>query len=206
MIMTLSTNEIRQIEKYLDSKGIIYVDLRFEILDHIILQIEEEINGSGIDFESAFLHVTKQWNAHFYETSSLLFGVMFAAPKLILDKAKKIYLKYFIVYTLSCFLFPFLNIEVEISTFLKFVIIGVAFLFLIISLVNFNKVRKSTKKTVYSFIARTQIWSVVFFPVIIFVVGQGLYASIWFLFNLFLIYYSSIVFFKKHKQIVKQFN
>ncbi|WP_141675512.1 hypothetical protein [Formosa haliotis] len=204
--MKLATNEIKQIERYLDAKGIVYVDLRFEILDHLILQIEEEINNSCVDFESAFLQVTKQWNAHFNYSSSLLFGLSFSAPKLILDKAKKIYLKYFIIYKLSFLLLPFLNTEVGISTFLKCVIIGIMVLFSIISFITFNKIRTSSKKTVYSFIAKTQIWSVIAFPVFILVVYKGLYTSLWLLFNMSILLYCSIVFLKKHQQIVKQFN
>ena len=74
----LTNIEIKHIEKYLDKKGIVYVDLRFETLDHLILQIEDIINNTGIDFSTAFNQVTKQWDVHFKETSSLLFGVIIA--------------------------------------------------------------------------------------------------------------------------------
>ncbi|WP_194768209.1 hypothetical protein [Tamlana sp. I1] len=204
--MKLTTDEIKQIEKFLDVKGIVYVDLRIEILDHLILQIEDEMNNHGVDFEYAFVQVTKKWNSYFNNSSSLLFGLTFSAPKLVIDKAKKIYLKYFIIYMLTCFFLPFINDEVEISTFLTCVLVGIILLFSVISIIKFNKIRKSSEKTVYSFIAKTQIWSVITYPLIIIVVFQGLYTSLWLLFNSFIFLYCSIVFLKKHQKIIKQFN
>ncbi|AUS05236.1 hypothetical protein [Pseudotamlana carrageenivorans] len=204
--MKLTTDEIRQIEKFLDVKGMVYVDLRFEILDHLILQIEEEMNSLGVDFEYAFLQVTKKWNSYFSNSSSLLFGLTFSAPKLVIDKAKKIYLKYFIICTLACLFLPVINNEVEISTFLTCVFFGIILLFSIVSIIMFNKIRKSRKKTVYSFIAKTQLLSVITYPVSTIFIFRGLYTSLWLLFIISILLYCSIVFLKKHQKIIKQFN
>ncbi|WP_170063268.1 hypothetical protein [Polaribacter porphyrae] len=51
--MEITKEQIQQVENYLDKKGLHYVDVRLEILDHIILDIEAEMNQET-NFNDAF--------------------------------------------------------------------------------------------------------------------------------------------------------
>ncbi|WP_158840031.1 hypothetical protein [Polaribacter sp. L3A8] len=158
--MELNKEQIQRIEHYLNLKNITYIDVRFEILDHIVSDIESKMTNENFDFETVFYNVTGKWDAHLKETSSWYFGVGFSAPKIILEKAKKSFKKWFFLmpvpYLLSYFLINKMdfiyseNIENGLNLVFQIVTIltVVLFLFLMIS--------KNKKRTTYSFILKTQ--------------------------------------------------
>ncbi|PQJ68903.1 hypothetical protein [Polaribacter butkevichii] len=158
--MELNKEQLQRVEHYLNLKNITYIDVRLEVLDHIVSDIETKMTEENLDFETVFYNVTNKWNTQLKETSSWLFGVGFSAPKIILEKAKKSFKKWFFLmpasYLLSYFLInkmDFLySINIENSLNLVFQIVTV----LTVVLFVFLLISKNKKRTTYSFILKTQ--------------------------------------------------
>jgi hypothetical protein len=60
--MELTKEQIQRIDKYLDVKGVKFIDFRIEIFDHIISQIEQKLEVENTDFETVFYQVTNELN------------------------------------------------------------------------------------------------------------------------------------------------
>jgi hypothetical protein len=160
--MELSKEQIQRVEHYLNVKDITYIDLRMEVLDHIISDIEAKMKKEDLDFETIFYNVTDKWNKHLDESSSWLFGLTYSAPKIVMDKAKKSFLKWFLLLPILGFtpfllldkLNFFLSVNIIDRINLSFQIITVLcssfFVFLLLTKA------KSKIKTTYSFILNTQ--------------------------------------------------
>jgi len=95
--MELTTQQIQEIEHYLNVKDIVYVDLRPEVLDHIVSEIEEKMELEKVTFHNAFATSKQKWNAQLQETTSMFFGLGFSAPKIVIQKAKKVYWKQYLL-------------------------------------------------------------------------------------------------------------
>ncbi|WP_299666970.1 hypothetical protein [uncultured Polaribacter sp.] len=212
--MELTKQQIQSIEHYLNVKNITYIDVRFEILDHIVSDIEEIINTENKTFNSALEEVKQKWNPQLKETSSMYFGLGFTAPKMIIVKAKKIYTKYYLILLTSYFLpllvlthFDF-TIQNPSEDFLflisKIFIVLCIIAFLVMFLKKENKV-----ETTYGFILKTQGLGlfVGLFTVLIFMtkpkelngINIGLFCT--FAFST----YSYFHFYKKHQYAIKKF-
>ena len=89
--MKLNEKELQQVEDYLTRKGVKYVDLRFEILDHISRDIETMIDEKGINFEDAFINVKLKWKSNFSYKWSFLLGLTNGGSKLFIDHCLRIY-------------------------------------------------------------------------------------------------------------------
>jgi len=87
--MELTTQQLQRVEHYLNVKEITYIDIRTEVFDHIVSDIETKMETEKLDFETVFYNVTDKWNVHLKQTSSCFFGRIFSVPKIVLDKAKK---------------------------------------------------------------------------------------------------------------------
>ncbi|MFD0992658.1 hypothetical protein [Tenacibaculum geojense] len=87
--MELTKEQIARVQKYLDVKGVKFIDFRIEIFDHIVSQIEEILRDECTDFETVFYQVTNEWNNQLNSTSSFIFGLAYSAPKVVITKAKK---------------------------------------------------------------------------------------------------------------------
>lgn len=167
----ISTENIKEIERFLDKHKIKYIDIRLEILDHIICDIEENYLSVGISFEEAFPSATKKWEHHFTQTSSFLFGLAYTEPKIVIEKAKHIYkpiwlstIVFFLIYYL---LFFRLIINVP-SIYVESVKLSMLLLFGLITVLGFILMRKhliSKEKTIYSFILKTQTLNIIIWPV-----------------------------------------
>ena len=55
--MKLDKNQIHIIETVLEKLGVVYVDYKYEILDHIATEVEEKMILHTITFEEAFPEV-----------------------------------------------------------------------------------------------------------------------------------------------------
>ena len=166
--MELTKEQVQKVENYLNTKGIDYIDIRLEVFDHIVSDIESKIENEKLNFETAFKYVTIKWNKHLVDTSSWVFGVGYSAPKIVIEKAKKQFKKWF---KLSFFIFLFSlifidklsysiadNLKNNINHFLQIITVlsFLIFVFLLI-LKSKNKI-----KTTYSFILKTQNLNVLF--------------------------------------------
>lgn len=158
--MELTKEQIQEIEKFLDKKGVDLIDFRVEIFDHIASEIEKYMNDKN-DFDIVFNQVTKKWNEELNSTSSFKLGLTYNAPKIVIKKAEKIYKNYnmrMLFFSLPFFIMMFINLELYKEFFGKIneyttMISGVLFCFTIYILL---KSKESNIKTVYSFLIKTQ--------------------------------------------------
>lgn len=211
--MELTVQQIQKVEDYLASKNFDFIDLKDEILDHMILDVEN-LMQKNIDFVNAFAMVRIRWKKHFREISSFYFGLGFSAPKIVIQKAKKVYWKQY-VFLLASYFLPFLllthfNFKIEnpteYSSFILFkgvvVLSFVAFMYMF-----FNKNTKVA--TTYGFILKSQglgaftglIVLAVFFTRLkeLNGINIGMFCS--FLFTTF----SYFHFYKKHKEAINKY-
>lgn len=85
--MKLTTEQIAKIEETLVMNGVVYEDIKLELIDHIASEIEDKIEDEGVDFDLALKN-------SFYERRNILrttsapfwLGNFFHAPKIIIDK------------------------------------------------------------------------------------------------------------------------
>ena len=215
--MELTTEQLQRVESYLDKKEITYIDIRTEVFDHIVSDIEAKMETEKLDFETVFYSVTDKWNIHLKQESSFYFGSMFSVPKIVLEKAKKSFKKYYIIGVLV-FLIPFLSIRIlnpvfteetknTINLFLQIVTILSFVVFAILMIIkSINKTQ-----TTYRFILNTQSLSFIFSMIVLidldFFTPKGILDSILvgllstFVFTIYTYYH----FLNKHKEAIKKY-
>ncbi|WP_272150855.1 hypothetical protein [Tenacibaculum aiptasiae] len=200
--MELTDNQIQRINSYLDAKGIKLIDFRIEIFDHIISEIERKLSNDNLDFETAFKLVIKKWNFELKKTNSFIFGRFYSAPKIVIDRAKRIFLKYFLA-SFSPIFISFLiifNKKVLLSNVFGYFTFFSIVILLFISLFFVIKIIASKEKTVYSFIIKTQITNFIVMPYILVSNSINDIFNISILIYMMVVNYYSILFYKKHKQ------
>jgi hypothetical protein len=85
--MKLTTEQIATIEETLVLNGVVYDDIKIELVDHIATEIEAEVSIEENDFEDVLKEVFEKWKPQLRPTShNLLLGYGFVAPKVISDK------------------------------------------------------------------------------------------------------------------------
>ncbi len=89
--MELTKDQITEIERYLNSKGITYIDIHYEILDHIVTGISNEVNNNTCSFDEALLKVKQKWESSFEKKSSWWLGLATYKPAVLIDKTVHIY-------------------------------------------------------------------------------------------------------------------
>jgi len=211
--MELTKEQLQQVETYLDKKSFDFIDLKVEVLDHIISDIESFL-GNNYSFEYAFKITVLKWNPQLKESSSWIFGMGYAAPKLIIRKAKKVYWKQYL-FLLSSYFLPFLllthyNFKIQNPTEFNFFIIlkgtiilsFVAFIYMFLS-------KNNKTKTTYGFILKSQslgaftglIVVAVFFTKLkeLNGINIGMFCSFIFM------TYSYFHFYKKHKEAIRKY-
>jgi len=166
--MELTTKQIAEINRYLTIKKIDHIDIKLEVLDHIITDVEYLMSSKDIDFEFAFKEVRLKWKQHFTQTSSFYFGVAYSAPKIILDNAKRAFKKSYFILIASYFLpfILFLNFQMKVTGEARNLINGAISIatiaFVILFIYTYYQKSKIKLKTTYSFILKTQFWSFLF--------------------------------------------
>ena len=159
--MKLDKNQIHIIETVLDKLGVVYVDYKYEILDHIATEVEEKMIIHTITFEEAFPEVLKKWQSKFKKSSSVLFGYFWEMPEILLNKCIKIYRKKLLlvftgamVLTSGFLLFSsFLRNHLANFFSIATILYSVAFL---LSVIGYVKIRLSKRKTSYGFLYKQQ--------------------------------------------------
>mgnify|MGYP000480570464 CR=1 FL=1 len=215
--MELTTKQLKRVEDFLNTKDITYVDIRMEVFDHIVSDIEAKMITDNLDFETVFYDVAEKWHKHLKHDSSFYFGIIYSLPKIVLVKAEKSFKKWFFLSFLT-FLIPLfltdkiefifsetiekgLNLFCQVITVLIFIIF--AFLFIL--------KLKENKKTTYSFILKTQSWNLVLGFIILFdynyLNNQGtinvfqVSLLIFFIFSTYIYFH----FYKKHKEVINKY-
>jgi hypothetical protein len=166
--MELTTQQIKEVENYLNTKGISQIDVRIEVLDHMLIDIERLIEENEYDFERAFQLVSFKWNKHLVERTSFYFGVLYSAPRIVLNKAKKEFKKFYFILISSYFIpvVVLLNTNMKVSSeaisLINPTISIVIIVFILFFINTYYKKSKTKLKTTYSFILKTQKLSLLF--------------------------------------------
>lgn len=88
--MKLTVNQIEKIDETLTINGIIYDDLKLEIIDHIASEIEAELKEKDFDFETVFVKVFEKWKKQFIPTTyGFWLGYFHSGPKIYMDRFLK---------------------------------------------------------------------------------------------------------------------
>ncbi len=165
--MELNSQQIEKIENYIKEYNVDYIDLKIELLDHIISDVEHLI-GKGFLFERAFQLTKQKWNRHFRSSSSIFLGLQYSSSKIVVKKAVKEFRPFYLLYIVSYFL-PFIvfkNVSVAfnekamyfINAFFRITTL-LALLYLVFII---YKVMRSKEKTTYRFILKTQYLGIFF--------------------------------------------
>lgn len=212
--MELTKEQIVKVEYYLNEKDIIYVDLRTEVLDHIVSEIEDKITIDSVDFNHAFAISKQKWNSQLKETSSMFFGLGFSAPKIVIQKARKVYWKHYLL-LLSSYFLPFLilthyNFKIQNPTEFNFFMIfkGIIILsFLAFIYMLFS--RNYKVETTYSFILKAQSLGALAGLIVLGIfftklkelngIHVGLFCA--YIFSVF----SYFLFYKKHQEVIVKY-
>jgi len=212
--MELSNEQIELVENYLNYKDITYVDLRVEVLDHIVSEIEDNMLHDNVTFQYAFTTAKQKWNPQLKETTSIFFGLGFSAPKIVIKKAKKVYWKQYVLLFTSYFL-PFIllthfNFKIQNPSEFSFFIIFKGIILVSFVVFIFMLLTKNNKiKTTYGFILKSQSLGAFTGLIVLLIfctklkelngIGIGMFCSFIYM------TISYFHFYKKHKETIKKY-
>ena len=83
--MKLAPEQIAEIDETLIQKGLIYDDIKLEVIDHIASEIENQLEKNQSNFTEAFEDVFSKWQGELKLTSNW-WSSGFVAPKTVIDK------------------------------------------------------------------------------------------------------------------------
>ena len=211
--MELTTQQLQRVEHYLNVKDITYIDIRTEVFDHIVSDIETKIETEKLDFETVFYSVTDKWNVHLKQTSSWLYGIAYSAPKIVMKKVNNNFRKWYLITNSLMIILSMVESKLDLSVsentqvFLtnSLVIINIISSFILVFLMTKNS--KIKEKTSYSFILKTQ--SLGFFLGFVAIFFSGIIGGVTPIYSLTLTYiavtYIYSHFLKKHKEAIKKY-
>ena len=85
--MKLTAQQIAQIEETLVLNGLVYQDVKLELLDHIASEIEERLSSEEMSFDIVFKAVFEKWEQSLEISSSgNWLGAFFKAPRVVIEK------------------------------------------------------------------------------------------------------------------------
>ena len=213
--MELSKEQLRRVAHYLNVKDITYIDLRMEVFDHIVSDIEAKMGAENLDFKTAFYAVTDKWNKHLIQESSFYFGLTYSLPKIVLNKAKKEYKKWYFL-TVIAYLIPYIlfdqlkitfseNAIRELNIFLQILTVCTLMVFFVLLIIKF----KEKNKTTFSFILKALSWNFNIGFIVLFYLNDNPKDDLQkypvsFLAAFIFMTYSYFHFYKKHLEAVKK--
>lgn len=120
--MSLTKSQIQDIDVYILSKGIDFIDIKSELIDHMSCEIEEAMEKNSVSFSEAFELIKKKWIYAFWKTSSFWTGMFFENPKIVIDSLAKSIVRFertyffpiFLIYLLGVLLFKTIKPEINI--------------------------------------------------------------------------------------------
>ncbi|WP_456378384.1 hypothetical protein [Lutibacter sp.] len=216
----LTKEQLQQVKDYLNNKDIEYIDLHFEVLDHIASDIEAKMKIFNLDFEIAFEKVKYKWNNSFTYKTSYWLGNANGGSKLFIDHCLKIYkpLFYKSIILLTMFLlviysiFKYTNLEL-MNFYSIYKIVATLTLILFTTMLLYWRVKlKNTQfKTSYSYLFNKNIFSNIFLVLILIAhifdndVSSFGFFEIFFLASLYPIIFIGNSFYKNHLKVVSKY-
>jgi hypothetical protein len=169
--MKLTTEQIECINETLFSKGLIFEDIKLEVLDHIASDIEVKIDVEKTSFESAFKSVLQKWKNTLQTTSnSMWLGMLFHAPQIAIDKlvsySKKQVLNVLFLSIVFATSISILSYVVQIELFvtiLRSTLVGLFYVMAIITCISLYVIWQSVFKTTFGRLFLYRGWVVFVF-------------------------------------------
>ncbi|MFB0910933.1 MAG: hypothetical protein QMA99_08345, partial [Flavobacterium sp.] len=87
--MKLTNQQITTIEQTLVLNGVVYDDIKLELLDHIATEIESIIDESQFSFEENLKKVFAKWKNELTPSSSFWIRNNKSIPKIVIQKSIK---------------------------------------------------------------------------------------------------------------------
>ncbi|MBL4746062.1 MAG: hypothetical protein JKY08_06815 [Flavobacteriaceae bacterium] len=213
--LKFTTKEIVQVEKYLNKKELYYVDLRYEILDHMLLDIEHQMMDEKISFDDAFKNTRNKWGKQLCNSSSFWIGVIFSGPKIFIDKCAKLQKRFFLMNVVTSLLV--MSFMLLFTPVLEMELMRIIFypmtLFCIGSLLYWGyKMIKTKIKSSFAYLFYRQVIPGVFIILLFllqFINSSVMtldYSSFYYLVLLFNLFYQGFYLFKNHQKEVSQYH
>ncbi len=169
--MKLNEKQLQQVKGYLNNKDVEYIDLHFEVLDHIASDIETKMEISSVDFETAFDIVKEKWNKNFSYKWSYWLGISNGGSKLFIDYCLRIYKPILFKSLLGLLIIPLcfywfvgssnlilLQYKFIINTFFNLFSV----LYLLLLLFGNFQLKKTNFNSTYSYLFKKQVYSNLF--------------------------------------------
>lgn len=207
--MKLTAEQITLISEYLEWCGIKYIDVKFELIDHVATDVEQLMTAEGFSYDLALKKAMEKFYPLFYKEKSFHVGLVYTFPKIVIKKIeakiKKAYLP--VVISLAIFaLFTFvIKIDFSVSERLNYVINSISAIIGMCILLILITVNYKSKPTTYRFLVNHSS------PILLFLLFIYSFNSE---INLLKIYYLALVVvqfvfmvvnFKNHIQCVKKY-
>lgn len=159
--MELTKEQIQFIEHFLDKRGLDYVDVKYEVLDHLVTDVEN-LMDNNMSFEEAFKTASLKWRNQLRLSSSYLLGFIYDRPKIVINKAKKECLFWALYNMVTAFIlvalsFRFKSIVENTSKFLEFSLFVLAVLCSIAHLYMYFEMKRTKMKTTFLFLFEKQV-------------------------------------------------
>ncbi|MFV8331812.1 hypothetical protein [Flavobacterium sp. GSP14] len=169
--MKLTTEQIAQIEETLILNGLVYQDVRLELLDHISSEIEETLSNEEISFEIVYKSVFEKWKSALEISSSYAWlGAIFKAPRFVIDKlvaySKREALNIFFSVLVFGFLLAFIvsnTFQKETFKAISLALQGAYSILMICTSISMFLIWRSTIKTMYGRLFLFRGWLVFLF-------------------------------------------
>lgn len=213
--MKLTKEQVQQVEAYIHCKGLNYIDLKTEVLDHMILDIETKLVNKAISFNQAFEEVKIKWKNQFKTDVSYWLGITHDGPMLLINKSVKIYKPIYkktllylallvavLFFLKQIFSFDVLEALTEFKMIANIIILFVWALGAFYTLRWAKKLRKSSYNTSYRFLFKTQKLGVFLIGIllVIQVVDNEFIDTFYFIYMYILLFsiYQNQIFYQNH--------
>lgn len=153
--MKLTNQQIAIIDETLVLNGIIYDDLKLELIDHIATDIENQLENQERNFEVALKVAFENWSEQLRLSNSFWLNSQESAPRIVIDKLSALYKSQFkfsllavIVFSVLMTTITTLNPEEYVYNTLKLVFSSVYFLFCLVAIISIFFIWKIKSKTI----------------------------------------------------------
>lgn len=168
--MKLDKEQVELINSFLVKNDVLFDDIRYEIIDHIACDVEE--NYAEVPFPDAIKKVLKKWESQIQMSNSLWVISWSNFPRIITNKLKQLFVPQIYVFLLILLISQIINLKFpqivdNFMTYLKSFQIFYIIWFLCISILGI-KIFFTKAHTTYKYIFKRNFYMVYLFTVLLF--------------------------------------
>ena len=205
--MKLSTEQIDLIDRYLEQRNLMFVDVKVELMDHLSCEIEQEMTDNDTPFESAASIVFERWESELQTKKSCLIGLKNDFPEFVVKNLFRKVLFHFSFIILTLLLTGIYSITktdfAESESIISYFNCAVIFFGIIYFIMN-RKINQSKLKTTHSFQFFYFYFPFLLLLIHLFIIDTNEITTFLLLFS-FLNLPFAFYFYFKHFQILKKF-